>query len=30
LALWLTSIIGVVFGLLFVWGSTDVSLNLHA
>ena len=24
LALWLTSIIGVVFGLLFVWGSTDV------
>lgn len=26
LALWLTSIIGVVFGLFFVWGSTDVSI----
>jgi hypothetical protein len=26
LALWLTSIMGVLIGLLFVWGSTDVSL----
>ena len=26
LALWLTSILGVLIGLLFVWGSTDVSL----
>jgi hypothetical protein len=25
LALWLTSIMGVLIGLLFVWGSTDVS-----
>lgn len=25
LALWLTSIMGVLLGLLFVWGSTDVS-----
>lgn len=25
LALWLTSILGVLVGLLFVWGSTDVS-----
>ena len=28
LALWLTSIMGVVFGLFFVWGSTDVRLVL--
>jgi hypothetical protein len=26
LALWLTTIMGVLIGLLFVWGSTDVSL----
>lgn len=29
LALWLTTLLGVLFGLLFVWGSSDVSL-LHA
>jgi hypothetical protein len=28
LALWLFSIVGVLIGLCFVWGSTDVSLNL--
>lgn len=26
LALWLASIFGVIFGLLFVWGSTEVSV----
>jgi hypothetical protein len=26
LALWLSSILAVIFGLLFVWGSSDVSL----
>ena len=26
LALWLTSLLGVLVGLCFVWGSTDVSL----
>lgn len=25
LALWLASLIGIIIGLLFVWGSTDVS-----
>lgn len=25
LALWLASLIGIIVGLLFVWGSTDVS-----
>lgn len=27
LALWLSSIFAVIFGLLFVWGSTDVRLT---